>query len=52
MQKIVNITPPTAAQDFMSKVCDLYSTILADTPWRFENLTRTPETPSLSDNDH
>ena len=39
MQKIVNITQPTAAQDFMSKVCGLYSTILADPPWRFENRT-------------
>lgn len=38
--KIVNITQPTAAQDFMSKVCGLYSTILADPPWRFENRTR------------
>jgi Transcriptional activator, adenine-specific DNA methyltransferase len=39
MQKIVNIAQPTAAQDFMSKVCGLYSTILADPPWRFENRT-------------
>lgn len=39
MQKIVNITQPTASQDFMSKVCGLYSTILADPPWRFENRT-------------
>ena len=39
MQKIVNITQPTAAQDFISKVCGLYSTILADPPWRFENRT-------------
>src|SRR3990172_8723012 len=39
MQKIVNITQPTAAQNFISKVCGLYSTILADPPWRFQNRT-------------
>ncbi|MCK6466874.1 MAG: MT-A70 family methyltransferase [Candidatus Brocadia sinica] len=39
MQKIINITQPTAAQDSMSKACGLYSTILADPPWRFENRT-------------
>lgn len=39
MTKIVNLTRPTAAQDFAAKVTGLHSTILADPPWRFENRT-------------
>lgn len=39
MTKIVSLTRPTAAQDFAAKVNGLYSTIVADPPWRFENRT-------------
>ncbi len=39
MNKIIRIPEPTAAQDFGSKVSGIYSTILADPPWRFENRT-------------
>lgn len=39
MTKIVSLTRPTAAQDFAAKVDGLYSTIVADPPWRFENRT-------------
>ncbi|MBN2577990.1 MAG: hypothetical protein JXB10_03285 [Pirellulales bacterium] len=39
MRKIVRIPQPSAAQDFASKVKGLYSTILADPPWRFDNRT-------------
>ncbi|UJS16208.1 MAG: MT-A70 family methyltransferase [Candidatus Jettenia sp.] len=39
MKKIVSVIQPTAAQDFASKVSSLYSTILADPPWRFDNRT-------------
>ncbi|MCW5574619.1 MAG: S-adenosylmethionine-binding protein [Burkholderiales bacterium] len=39
MTKIVSIARPTAAQDFAAKVTGLYSTIVADPPWRFENRT-------------
>lgn len=39
MTKIISITRPTAAQDFSTKVTGLYSTIVADPPWRFENRT-------------
>jgi N6-adenosine-specific RNA methylase IME4 len=39
MKKIVRVPSPTAAQDFSSKVTRLYTTILADPPWRFENRT-------------
>jgi N6-adenosine-specific RNA methylase IME4 len=39
MKKILRIPRPTAAQDFAAKASRLYSTILADPPWRFENRT-------------
>ncbi len=39
MKKTVSVTQPTAAQDFISKIHGLYSTVLADPPWRFENRT-------------
>jgi N6-adenosine-specific RNA methylase IME4 len=39
MQKIFNTPLPPASKDFASKVSGLYSTILADPPWRFQNRT-------------
>lgn len=39
MRKIPRIPERTAAQDFAAKVSRLYSTILADPPWRFDNRT-------------
>jgi N6-adenosine-specific RNA methylase IME4 len=39
MTPILSLTQPTAAQDFNQKVSGLFSTILADPPWRFENRT-------------
>lgn len=39
MTKVLSLPQPTAAQDFTRKVTGLYSTILADPPWRFENRT-------------
>lgn len=39
MQKIFNEPQPNAAEDFAAKVSGVYSTILADPPWRFQNRT-------------
>jgi N6-adenosine-specific RNA methylase IME4 len=39
MKKILRIPEPSPAQDFATKVSGLYSTILADPPWRFDNRT-------------
>jgi len=39
MLKIFNEPQPTASHDFASKVTGLYSTIMADPPWRFQNRT-------------
>ncbi|MCE9552129.1 MAG: S-adenosylmethionine-binding protein [Planctomycetes bacterium] len=39
MLKIERTPEPTAAQDFAKKVVKIYSTILADPPWRFDNRT-------------
>lgn len=37
--KILSLLNPTAAQDFGAKIQGLFSTIVADPPWRFENRT-------------
>jgi len=39
MKKSANDIRPSAARDFASKITGIYSTILADPPWRFENRT-------------
>lgn len=39
MQKIYKEPELNAAQDFTAKVSGVYSTILADPPWRFQNRT-------------
>jgi len=39
MTRIVSITEPTPGEDLLSKACELYSTILADPPWQFQNRT-------------
>lgn len=39
MTHTIRIPTPTPAQDFATKISKLYSTILADPPWRFENRT-------------
>lgn len=40
MTKIVNLPQPTAAQDLAAKTAGgLFSTIVADPPWRFDNRT-------------
>jgi N6-adenosine-specific RNA methylase IME4 len=39
MTKVISLPKPTAAQDFAAKTNGLYSTIVADPPWRFENRT-------------
>jgi N6-adenosine-specific RNA methylase IME4 len=39
MKKILRIPEPSPAQDFAAKISGLYSTILADPPWRFDNRT-------------
>jgi len=39
MTKVVSITGPTPGEDLLSKVDELYSTILADPPWQFQNRT-------------
>lgn len=39
MTRVHRMPRPAAAQDFAAKVDRLYSTILADPPWRFQNRT-------------
>jgi N6-adenosine-specific RNA methylase IME4 len=39
MTKILSLPQPTAAQDFTAKAQGLFSTIIADPPWRFDNRT-------------
>lgn len=39
MTQILSLPRPTAAQDFSQKTTSLFSTILADPPWRFQNRT-------------
>ncbi|WP_295430809.1 MT-A70 family methyltransferase [uncultured Thiodictyon sp.] len=39
MTKVVSITGPIPGEDLLSKVDELYSTILADPPWQFQNRT-------------
>jgi N6-adenosine-specific RNA methylase IME4 len=39
MSKIIKITDKTAAEDLKGKVHGMFSTILADPPWQFQNRT-------------
>ncbi len=39
MAKVYNLTEPNPAEDLLNKAHGLYSTILADPPWQFQNRT-------------
>ena len=37
--KVYNVAEPNPSEDLVAKVDGLYSTILADPPWQFQNRT-------------
>jgi hypothetical protein len=39
MSKIYNLTEPNPSEDLLNKAQGLYTTILADPPWQFQNRT-------------